>query len=112
MMTCPLQGCPADAARSIGVLAGWAYGFVRADIPKPTDAQIRHALKKVYERPEFSLDGGQSLLAMLGQLLARFFLWLGELSGKNPLLFWILLLSCFALLLLLLVHIVWTVRRV
>src|SRR5204862_88744 len=59
-------------------------------------------------RQEFTDQPGWDFL----QWLRRFFEWLASLHATAPVLFWVLLVSCVLLLVLLGVHIVWTVRRV
>jgi hypothetical protein len=83
----------------------WAAGIL-----VPSDEQVRHAVEKVYARPEFSPSPNWFNLFL--EHLARYFRWLGELSSTNPVLFWILLLACIILLILLAAHIGWTIRRV
>jgi hypothetical protein len=85
-------------------LSWWLTIFSEAD------ERIRGAVEKVYARPEFSPQ--RSPLRWLTERLERYFHWLGELSDTNPLLFWILLGVCLGLLLLLTIHIGWTVTRV
>jgi Domain of unknown function (DUF4129) len=81
-------------------------------IPKPNEEQVRHKLDEVFARPEFSGQDDTLLMRLILQLIAGFFRWLGSLYDTAPVLFWMLLIGCLVLLVLLVVHIVWTVRRV
>lgn len=84
---------------------------VLATVPQPTGEEIRDKLADIFARPEFSPQP-DSLLSALVELLVAFFVWLGELHATAPVLFWVLLIGCIVLLLLLAAHITWTVRRV
>ncbi|HLJ95994.1 MAG TPA: DUF4129 domain-containing protein [Gemmataceae bacterium] len=77
---------------------------------QPTEPEIRRRLKEVLARPEFS-QHEKTLSEMLAEQLARLFAWLGALRNANPILFWLLLVGCLLLLLLLGIHIGWSIRR-
>jgi hypothetical protein len=82
-----------------------------ADSPHPSDEEIRDHLKEILARPEFSKSQFDIWLSFL-QLLADVVGWLGGLRSANPILFWILVIGCSAMLAALIAHIGWTVRRV
>jgi len=67
-------------------------------------------LQEVFASPEFSPQE-QTLSEWLRKQLVRLFAWLGGLREANPVLFWLLLVGCLLLLLLLGIQIGWTVRR-
>jgi hypothetical protein len=75
----------------------------------PGDEQIRRQLQEVLSRPEFR-PPSWSLATWLAQQLAQFARWLGSLQGESPMLFWVLLIGCVVLLVLLVVHIALSVR--
>jgi hypothetical protein len=60
-------------------------------------------------REEFSAEPPDFDIA---RSVLRFFEWLASLQSTAPVLFWILLIGCIVVLVLLCGHIVWTVRRV
>src|SRR5262249_13661448 len=80
-----------------------------AAAPHPDDERIHEKLSDILARPEFDPQPAEPWFL---QLLDRFFKWLGSLSGSSPSLYWLLLISCVLLLLLLLGHIAWTLYRV
>ena len=84
--------------------------FAAAANPQRNEAEIRQRLKQVFARPEFSLQD-RSFWEWLREQVARLFAWLGGLRDVNPVLFWLLLVGCLVLLLLLGIQIGWTVRR-
>jgi hypothetical protein len=77
---------------------------------QPSNDEIRAALDDVLSRSEFNPQ--KTFVVWLAEKLAAFFGWLGTLFDTNPVLFWILLIGCAVLLILLLVHIIWTTTRV
>jgi hypothetical protein len=78
-----------------------------AFVPNPSAEDIHGRLKEVFARPEFSAgDSHKSFVEWLIDALK----WLGGLRQDNPALFWILLVACVGLLILLLAHLFWTVR--
>src|SRR5262245_50881943 len=79
-----------------------------AAAPHPAEEDIRRQAEMVFKRPEFAPSGENRLL----QLLLGIFRWLGTLHSTAPVLFWMLLIGCVVLLLLIVAHIAWTVRRV
>ena len=78
--------------------------------PAPPPEQIRRQLSEVLARPEFSPPKSFSIWRWLGEVLAKFFRWLGTLWTTNPPLFWIILIGCIALLILMIGLIVFQVR--
>jgi hypothetical protein len=84
--------------------------WVLAVAPHPGEAEIRVRLKEVFARPEF-LPQEKTFQQWLVEQLLRLFAWLAALRAANPVLFWLLLIGCVVLLLLLGFHIGWTVRR-
>jgi hypothetical protein len=106
------RGVPAPRAprRYLERVGGVAAVLVA--VPQPSEEEIRRKLAEVFSRPEFSRGGRGNWLLRLGQWLSDLFRWLGELSDTDPVLYWVLLVGCLVLLVLLLTHIGWTVRRV
>jgi hypothetical protein len=105
-------GAPArGASRRRFSLAG-RVAAVLAAAPQPSNDEIRRQLKEVLSRPEFSQGGRENWLPRLGNWLSDIFTWLGGLYDTAPVLYWVLLVGCLVLLVLLLTHIGWTVRRV
>jgi hypothetical protein len=102
---------PGRAYRSrcgrVGRLAGLLLGA-----PQPSDDEVRRKLGEVLSRPEFSGGSQENWLLRLGKWLGDIFHWLGGLYDTNPVLYWVLLVGSLVLLILLLTHIGWTVRRV
>jgi hypothetical protein len=90
-------------ARAIGLVP-------RADRIDPDETAIRDALTRVYDRPEFS-SKPSNFVAWLLEALERFFSWLGTLQGGAPVLFWLMVIGCIVLLVLMVGHITWTVAR-
>jgi hypothetical protein len=86
-----------------GIVAGLAA------VSAPTPEQVRRTAEEVFARPEFAPDAGRP--NWLLRALAEFFRWLGTLYTANPLLFWVLLIGCILLLILILGHIIYTVVR-
>jgi hypothetical protein len=83
-----------------------------AAFSQPAPEAIRAKVEDIFARPEFSPDQSETLLQMLMQLLVRFFSWLGGLREAAPMLFWLLLIGCIVVLVVLLAHVSWTVWRV
>lgn len=77
--------------------------------PEPSEATIRQKLVEILARPEFSPDPRQD---WLGALVQGFFAWLAGLHESNVVLFWLILVGCVVLLLILVGHVGWTVSRV
>ena len=105
------SNAPAAAPWGAALVALLAGPFARADHPRPGKAEIRRRLEEVFAGPEFSASG-LNWERWLADLFVRFFGWLGGLRAASPVLFWVILLGCCALLVLLVGHITWTVRRV
>jgi hypothetical protein len=78
--------------------------------PHPGDETIRRRLDDILARPEFR--PAERGTAALFSFITDFFRWLGNLGDTSPGLFWLMLLVCVALLVVLLGHIGWTVKRV
>jgi hypothetical protein len=74
----------------------------------PSNEEIHREVKEVFARREF-LGGERHDWAL--EWLLDALKWLGSLRHDNPTLFWIILIACCTLLVLLLGHITWTVRR-
>lgn len=89
-----------------------AWLLLQGAIPQPTDDQVRRQLEDVFNRPEFSPRDEAFWVRWFLNGLRHFFEWLGGLYTSAPVLFWMLLAGCLTLLILLLTHITWTVRRV
>jgi hypothetical protein len=92
-------------------LAALAPGGPAQAAPSPSPSAVREKTAEVFDRPEFkSADTNKStwLLRVLGQ----FFLWLGTLYEVSRGLFWLLLIGCVVILLAILAHIVFTIRKV
>jgi hypothetical protein len=77
-------------------------------LPQPSDEEIRGGLREVFARPEFTSGGRRNWLLDWFLEALR---WLGSLRQDNPMLYWILVVALSGLLLAILGHIVWTVRR-
>jgi len=78
----------------------------------PSGGEVRQKLDDIFSRPEFTEEKQNNLWTWLAKVLSNFFRWLGTLHEAVPVLFWIILISCLVLLFLLVIHIVWTLRRV
>jgi hypothetical protein len=78
----------------------------------PPEEAIRQAVAKVYARPEFEPSKGWDGWLLLLRAIEQLFKWLGGLGETNRVLFWILLWTCVALLLLLVAHLSWSVIKV
>jgi hypothetical protein len=70
----------------------------------PDDAAVRALAQQILERPEYA-----SWHAKTGPL--RLFTWLGSLYFDNPLLFWVVTTVLTLLLVLVVTHVAWTIRR-
>jgi hypothetical protein len=93
-------------------LSGVFLAAILAAVPRPGEDEIRRKLDEVLSRPEFSGKQQADWLLAILRWISQFFGWLGSLGETAPLLFWLLLAGCLALLFLLVAHIAWTVRRV
>jgi hypothetical protein len=74
----------------------------------PDEAAIRAEVSRVYNRPEFRADEGDS---DFDKAIRAFLAKLGTLHDDAPALFWLVLIGCILLLCLLVGHIVWTIVR-
>jgi len=81
-----------------------------ASIPSPSPAAVREKTEAVFDRPEFRSQDPNSAGWLLRQL-RDFFAWLASLHDAAPLLFWLLLIACIVLLILIVIHLVFTVRK-
>lgn len=88
-----------------------ALSQLLAAVPRPTDDQVRRALDDVLSRHEFSPARQSNWFQRILEWMGGFFGWLGELGESSPSLFWLLLVGCLVLLLLLVAHLAWSVRR-
>lgn len=75
---------------------------------QPDAEQIRAKTTEVFSRPEFDPTPGENFWL---RILREFFLWLGSLYTNSPVLYWVLLVGCISLLLLIVGHIVYTLYR-
>jgi hypothetical protein len=82
----------------------------RAEPPHPDDATIRRQTEDILSRPEFRPAGAD--LSALARAVRSFFEWFSPLADTQPVLFWGLIVGLVLLLVLLVAHIAWTVRRV
>lgn len=80
--------------------------------PQPSEDEVRSSLHEILSRPEFSPSTRPAWAEWLLERLAEFASWLASLRTTAPVLFWLLLVGCLLLLVLILGHIFWTVRRV
>jgi len=76
---------------------------------EPDQGRINDELREVFERPEFKPRANKSF--QLPEFLRRFFQWLGNLRSTLPVLFWLLLIVCVALVVALLGYIGLATRR-
>ncbi|MBX7104119.1 MAG: DUF4129 domain-containing protein [Gemmataceae bacterium] len=72
----------------------------------PAEA-VRAKSADVFARPEFNPEAN----ALNFDWVAKFFRWLGTLSSNAPGLYWVILISCIALLVVLVAHLSYTVYR-
>lgn len=79
--------------------------------PSPDESEIRRRVGEIYAREEFG-HGAPDLVQSLAEVLARFFEWLSALEGNHPYLRGLIFIACILLLILVAVHIGWTVTRV
>jgi hypothetical protein len=84
----------------------------RAAAASPTDDEIRHQLHDILARPEYSIKPRENLLLRLLETIGDALGWLYGLRHENPALFWVLIVGCTTLLLLVAAHLVWTLRRI
>lgn len=82
------------------------------EVPEPDVDAVARQLKEVFQRPEFTPPPEPFWLHWLVQALTGFLGWLSGLYETSPPLFWVLLVGCVVVLVLLLTHIIWTLRRV
>jgi hypothetical protein len=83
-----------------------------AEPPHPSDTDIRQKVADILSRPEYRPGQRGNLLLRVLEPLADLLGWLGGLRAANPLLYWMLVVGCSALLLLLAAHLIWTLRRI
>jgi hypothetical protein len=77
--------------------------------PAPAPEAVRQQLDKILARAEFNQKAPN--LAWLGKALRSLFAWLGTLYDTSPVLFWLILVVCLVLLVLIGFHIGWTIRQ-
>lgn len=82
----------------------------------PAPETIRQKAEEVFARPEFDPNprkpfGLPDFVIQCFQWLGTFFQWLGTLWSASPVLFWVLLIGCISLLVLLLGHIGYTIYK-
>lgn len=91
----------------------WAVALLlpvpSGEVPHPDPEKIRQGMKHVLSRPEFHPGAN---LSWLESALRSALEWLGKLSDTSPAVFWLLVIGLTLLLVLLLGHIAWTVRRI
>ncbi len=85
-------------------LAAWALA-----VPSPPPEQVRRQVEDIFARPEFAPEAREP--TWLLRYFTGFFRWLSNLYVVAPALYWLILISCLALLLLLLAHIAYTLSR-
>jgi hypothetical protein len=78
-------------------------------VPHADPDEARRRLHDILSRAEFSQARADPLVIV--RLLRDLFEWLGGLSETAPVLFWVMVVSLVGVLVLLLAHITWTVRR-
>jgi hypothetical protein len=93
-------------------LSGTTLSLIGAAPGRPSEEEVRAKLDEVFSRPEFSPPPDNSWLRHVLEWLSNFFSFLGGLREAAPIFYWLLLGACIALLLVLLGHIVLSVRRV
>jgi len=98
------------ASRLTFVLCAALVSQVASGAPSHSPDEIRQSLERVYAREEFSGAPANSL-ERISQWISQYFRWLGELGSRSPLLFWILLVACLGMLIMLLAHLAWTIRK-
>jgi hypothetical protein len=76
----------------------------------PEEEQVRRELERVFARPEFNPEPSVYLRQVL-EWLFELFRRLNGLSSADPTLFWVIVISCVILLVLLVAHITWTVYQ-
>jgi Domain of unknown function (DUF4129) len=83
-----------------------------AGLPRPSEEEIRQQLGEVYARPEFSPTGANNWFRLFLEWLLHFFDWIAVVRAGSPLLFWLIVAGCVVLLMLIVAHLAWTIRRV
>src|SRR5438132_914974 len=83
-----------------------------AEMVHPADEEIRRHIQEILGRAEFGTRPRTNLWLQFVQMIADLVGWLGGLRYGNPVLFWLLVVTCSTLLTFLCVHIAWTIRRV
>jgi hypothetical protein len=86
--------------------------FAIGQVPQPGAKTVDDTLNEIFTRPEFAPPEPAAWERWIKELLTSFAAWLAGLHGRSPALFWVLLVGCVVLLLLLLTHIIWTLHRV
>jgi hypothetical protein len=109
MMQCPWIPYPLAVAALLGLLLALPDAVTAASPPHPGAEEIQRQVTEVLARPEFS---PQVKVPWYYRLVEEFFKWLGSLPAAAPGLYWVLLAGCVVLLLALLAHIAWTIKRI
>jgi hypothetical protein len=92
----------------------WSLAFLGlfAAVPTQPPEKIQRKIGDVFSREEFGGSPEPSWLARkIGEFFARLGEWLGNLHAASPVLFWLLLVGCVALLALLVFLLVLALRR-
>lgn len=92
-----------------GVGAIFAFAPTANAQPVPPSDTIKQKTEEVFKRPEFQPTSSSSNSWLFRQIVA-FFKWLGSLHEAAPVLFWLILISCLALLVGMIVLIVLQIR--
>jgi hypothetical protein len=96
----------------MGSTLPWFVPCGLASASNPPESEIRRRLDDILARPEFLTQPPANLWQQFVEWFARLADWLAGLRVANPVLFWLILIVCLTLLVLIVAHIVWTVRRV
>jgi hypothetical protein len=84
--------------------------LVAADAPHPADDEIQKHLEEILARPEFGAKA-DDFWHRLWQKIDEFLRSLSGLQDTTPVVYWLLIAICLGLLALLVIHIIWSVRR-
>lgn len=83
-----------------------------ASAARPDDEAIRHQLEDILSRPEFNPKRPEDFFARLFKYFVDFLGWLAALRVTEPIMFWLFVSGLIGILVLLVVHIIWTVSKV
>ncbi len=98
------------SGKSFGRGRDVAVGLVA--VASPGADAIRHQLEDILSRSEFHPERQYSFWNKLLDYFGEFLKWLNGLQNTAPLLFWLLIISLIAILVLLLAHMTWTIAKV